>query len=384
MSHKSLTYMILWILFQLLVEINCQMTPFKPMPRIVHTATVIDNKLYILGGSNVKGSTVGKDFFYLDVSVRFNTQNLSWQDLSIINSVPLHTSAASARGGTNNNTLFLYGGGWGGAELSLNQVYMYDIINDSWNIKATSGKIPSNRDGFSAVLGLDGQRVIIFGGFGYDQLIESDILLLDISNNVEYIWTYNFAPLIILPTSSSAVATTSVIQSSTIATSSTNSSTLPQQSSSTPMIVVILGSLLGGTLFSFGCFFLYKWNKNKQKQKDVIHYDIYNQDMTSAERNIHNYEQEINNNNQEIIIIPRNENTTNHEPIIPAPVINNNYNHRQEGFPITNNERYSSQDLNNLKNMFKQEIQNLKQEILQSNGQTSVSNVIRNNNNFNN
>ncbi|RIA84166.1 hypothetical protein C1645_742531 [Glomus cerebriforme] len=338
------------------------MTPFKPMPRDLHTATLINNKLYFLGGfSGVKG-------------------------------------------------------GWGGAELSLNQVYMYDIINDSWNIKATSGNIPSNRDGFSAVLGLDSQRVIIFGGTatvdfenlipedslyvlnlisyewyipknsgqipasrmyhranvignymvvsfgtGYNQLTESDILLLDISNNVEYIWTYNFAPSIILPTSSSAVASTSVIQSSTIATSSTNSSTLPQQSvdkSSTPMIVVILGSLLGGTLFSFGCFFLYRWNKNKQKQKDVIHYNIYNQDMTSTERNIHNYEQEINNNNQEIIVIPRNENITNHEPIIPAPVISRNYNHGQEGIPITNTERYSSQDLDNLKNVFRQEILN--------------------------
>ncbi|RIA84167.1 hypothetical protein C1645_832675 [Glomus cerebriforme] len=234
MSHKS--YMILWIFFQLLVEINCQMTPFKPMPRDLHTATVIDNKLYILGGnSDVKGSTVGKDFFYLDVSVTFNTQNLLWKDLSTINSVPSHYGATSVGGGKNNNTLFLYGGattdptaalvytydpqsntwstpkiiginttrkrtmtgirnnvgkytinlnwgegslisaptprtsygaillsnnnivyagGYNAVELGFNQVYIYDTINDSWNIKATSGKIPSNRDGFSAVLGM--------------------------------------------------------------------------------------------------------------------------------------------------------------------------------------------------------------------------------------
>ena len=62
---KFLTYIIisLWFLFQFLVEINCQMTPFKPKQRDGATATLIDNKLYILGG-NV-GSTTVNDFFIL-------------------------------------------------------------------------------------------------------------------------------------------------------------------------------------------------------------------------------------------------------------------------------------------------------------------------------
>src|ERR1043166_6191517 len=95
---------ILLLLFQLFVEINCQI---KPLQREYHTATLIDNKLYILGGGAVN---TGKEFFYLDVSVAFNTQKLSWQDLSSINTVPAHEGAASVKGGANNNTLFLYGG----------------------------------------------------------------------------------------------------------------------------------------------------------------------------------------------------------------------------------------------------------------------------------
>src|SRR6266516_2189639 len=111
MLQKNLVYITLWLL--LLVEINCQMTPFKPNQRIGHTATLIDNKLYILGGSSKasKGvDDVEKDFFYLDVSVPFNIKNLSWKDLSSINPVPSHYFAASVKGGVNNNTLFLYGG----------------------------------------------------------------------------------------------------------------------------------------------------------------------------------------------------------------------------------------------------------------------------------
>ncbi|RIA84170.1 hypothetical protein C1645_742535 [Glomus cerebriforme] len=362
MLQKYLTYIILWILFQLTVEINCQMNPIQPRQRSFHTASVNGDKLFILGGgSNVKGVIVGKDFFYLNVSVVFNTQNLLWGDLSSNNFLSPHFGAASAVGGEYDNTTFIYGGVtgdptmdlvnsfdsdgfsgfidkiartntnirkafltgimdrnekmylWGGAEvingkaanyvndmlifdtvnlmwgkgsvvgaptprinygavllpnnniiytggydgkeLALNQVYIYDTINDSWDIKATSGKIPSNRDGFSAVL-----------GDGYDQLTESDILLLDIRNNEEYLWTNQFVPPTVLPS-----PTPSGTQLSTLPTSLTLSPAPMQQSNnkSTPVISIVVESLFGCVILSLGCFFLYRWNKTKPKQKDT-------------------------------------------------------------------------------------------------------------------
>ena len=76
MLKNTLAYTILWfLLFRSVAEINCQTVPFKPKGRDWHTATLIDNKLYILGGSPSK--SVGKVFFYLDVSVPFNTHKLS-------------------------------------------------------------------------------------------------------------------------------------------------------------------------------------------------------------------------------------------------------------------------------------------------------------------
>src|SRR5947207_277160 len=105
MLRKSLTYTtILLYLFQSLVEINCQ-APFKPGIRYVHTATYINNKLYILDGT-FSGTDSLKGFFYLDVSVQFNTKGLLWQDLSSVNNVSAHYGAASVKGGANNNTLF--------------------------------------------------------------------------------------------------------------------------------------------------------------------------------------------------------------------------------------------------------------------------------------
>src|SRR5215213_1816050 len=106
MLRKSSTYIIIWLLFQFLFEINCQTTPFKPGLRGFHTATFIDNKLYILSGN--LDPVAGKEFFYLDFSVPFNTQKLLWKDLSSINTIPPHGGAASVKGGAKNNTLFLY------------------------------------------------------------------------------------------------------------------------------------------------------------------------------------------------------------------------------------------------------------------------------------
>ncbi|PKY58208.1 hypothetical protein RhiirA4_511849 [Rhizophagus irregularis] len=152
------------------------MTPYNSKRR-GHTATFIDNKLYILGGS--ENGDAGKAFFYIDFSVPFNTQNLIVKDLSNINTVPEHTFATSVKGGANNNTLFLYGG-FGPTSMDL--VYIYDTIADNWKIRTTSGTIPSGRTGFTAVLGLDGQRVIIYGGYRDGKPVDSSLYELNLIN----------------------------------------------------------------------------------------------------------------------------------------------------------------------------------------------------------
>src|ERR1051325_2683454 len=103
MLQKSLAHIALWLLFQLSVEINCQMA--KPKQRRWHTATLIDNKLYILGGSYQlpDGTELPmNEFFYLDVSGPLNTKDLTWNDLST-NTIPKHGSAAAVVGGAKNS-----------------------------------------------------------------------------------------------------------------------------------------------------------------------------------------------------------------------------------------------------------------------------------------
>ncbi|CAG8503422.1 8283_t:CDS:2 [Funneliformis caledonium] len=402
-------YFVLFILLQL--AINCQTKSFKPSHRYLHTTTLIDNKLYILGGHQNFNSTInaGKEFFYLDVSISFDTQNLLWYDLTNINIIPTHAFATTVRG-ANNDTLIVYGGrnltnaetmaqiyvfdsqsnswyipsttgvnyvkrrgltakidnngkiylfgGWiigsnyvnemlildtinltwregssqdapvprinYGAVLlpnqniiylggmmhanrisPLNEVYSYDTIHDKWStivsqntfslsqtpflirilltcdnyfiqLKKTSGSIPSDRFGFSAVLGLDNQRIIIFGGNETSEIsslysldvnefkwyvpkvygilptsryyVEHDILLLDISNDDEYKWTTEFNPSYL-----------------------SSPPTPMRKSTNIPTLVgTIIASLSGGSFFTIGMLYLYRWIENRRRNKVAV------------------------------------------------------------------------------------------------------------------
>ncbi|CAG8818991.1 5964_t:CDS:2, partial [Racocetra persica] len=210
------------------------------------------------------------------VMIILNTINFSWRNGSILNAPSARCCYGSA---LLPNQVITYFGGYDGTILGLNEAYLYDTNNDSWNTRPISGQIPSNRSSFANVLGLDNKRIIVFGGvsdigytaadalyvldvvnfqwyrpnvsgtipsyrgwhmanligkymvisfgLGYSQTNESDILLLDISNNNEYVWTYDF------------VSTTSTIPTtSTNPATPTISITIPQPKTDSISIVI--------------------------------------------------------------------------------------------------------------------------------------------------
>ncbi|RGB22238.1 hypothetical protein C1646_677990 [Rhizophagus diaphanus] len=245
-------------------------------------------KMYLFGGrttNNIDGDL--NDMLILD------TINLSWKKGNSINA-PSPRRNYGATFLPNNNNIIYIGGVNDDNHLPLDEVYLYDTINDIWSKKMTSGTIPSKRDAFSAVLGLDGNRVIIFGGFGisskdalyvldltnfewkvpyvigeipasrywhkanvisdymvvtfgtgYENSNDSDVLFLDIKNNDIYEWSNFF------------VSPKSRIQS----TPSTNNN----GSSKFVIIYSVIGSLIiGGICLLVGIFILRKWNKNNK------------------------------------------------------------------------------------------------------------------------
>jgi hypothetical protein len=222
-------------------------------------------------------------------------------------------------------------------------------------------------------------------GYGYDKTVESDILLLDISNNEEYIWTTIFDPK--MPSPPPPALPPSPPPSTLPPSPPPSHSPSPSFSSSSPpnnsgnIAGIVVGSLLSGILLSVGSFLIYKWNKNKQK---TIHENDNNNDYSQEEkelpiiRDIHNYEQDINNNEQETIQIdqiPRNESTSNYEPIIiPPPIINKNNYHKQEIILTPENENTTNHE----------PIRTLQNENTTSNHEPTIpAPVVVNTNNYN-
>src|SRR5437016_5795629 len=140
-------YITFCILLQLLVEVKSQTTIFKPDLREAHTATLINNKLYILGGAIPPFENKAppkQTFLYLDCSTSFITNELEWIDLSNTNNVvPPHYFAEADKGGSSNDTLFLYGGeSLGGEPMSL--VNTFNTLNNTWSVPILAGAPSGN------------------------------------------------------------------------------------------------------------------------------------------------------------------------------------------------------------------------------------------------
>jgi len=165
------------------MQLLVKMTPTaKPQRRFFHTATVIRNKLYVLGSTDPDNFRTSLQFFSVDVSVPFTTQGLLWNNLTSINTVPSHLSAAAISGGPNNDTLFLFG--------SMG-FYSFDTNNNLWSIPKVTGEIDIRRDSLTAIP-YDG-KMYLFGGL-FNNSTFNDMLILD-TISLEFVRTSNDAPI---------------------------------------------------------------------------------------------------------------------------------------------------------------------------------------------
>ncbi|PKC06350.1 galactose oxidase [Rhizophagus irregularis] len=200
MLIRSLKWFLLWwMILQIIFEVvKSQVKSLQPQERISHTATYINNKLYILGGESITTNPTTneialKEFFYLDCSKSFDTTNLSWEFLSNIQ-VPTRWSAASAKGGINNDTIFIYGG-FSNDENDLNLVYTYNTKSDTWIIpKILNNFNITSKKNLEAIINYNDGKIYLFGGTSYELGISNDMVILDTINLVYNIGNLTNAP----------------------------------------------------------------------------------------------------------------------------------------------------------------------------------------------
>jgi hypothetical protein len=165
----SFLFLMYFILFKLVIEVKSQKN-FLPLKRTVHTATFVNNILYILGGFALPGTldkneTVGQQFFYLDLSKPFYISDIAWIDLSYIPLIPPHARAAVVRDG---DKLILYGGTPIPSTREMGMVYSFDTENLSWSFPELNGNyFPFKKSSLTPVI--SNNKMYLYGGFLYDK-----------------------------------------------------------------------------------------------------------------------------------------------------------------------------------------------------------------------
>ncbi|CAG8682901.1 2865_t:CDS:2, partial [Cetraspora pellucida] len=169
--------------FYIFVNINGVNT-FTPPPRAEQAAILIDNKVYFNGGWN---GIFASDFFYLDISKPFTTDNIVWIDLSSIEG-RINRTASTACIGANKNQIIYFSGG--AVAVGENFTSIFDITTQKWSTPKTSRNFNAIERKFVQCI-TSGNSIYIYGGF--DDLFS--IVKLDTSDS-NFVWSIYYAGMI--------------------------------------------------------------------------------------------------------------------------------------------------------------------------------------------
>ncbi|GBB96382.1 hypothetical protein RclHR1_02740013 [Rhizophagus clarus] len=165
------------------MKVNAQLSPSL---RKLHAAVLIEKKLYIFGGFNEINLTPEIEanynknpddrFFYLDVSIPFNTSNLPWRQIpDNARNLPLGSlssittgGVAVSIGGVNNDKIFFFNNEIDNSTKSISPVHSYNSPNNVWNTQNLSGVRPIGRNQMKVVTDYTGKIYLL--GFTFQDI----------------------------------------------------------------------------------------------------------------------------------------------------------------------------------------------------------------------
>ena len=137
-----------------------------PGPRDGHSACVIGEFMYVLGGYEEITQSFEQDVYRLDLT------SYTWKLLVCIGEPPVHWDFNSATAIGSN--IFIFGGRQGS-----NKVCYFDTSSLTWHKPNIQPPLPSARRSHHSALNLDG-KLLIFGGYNWrNKEHKNDIWLLD-------------------------------------------------------------------------------------------------------------------------------------------------------------------------------------------------------------
>ena len=141
-------------------------TGSKPSARNAHTLTSVDDKLYLHGGSTGSG-------MFNNELWEYNTSSHTWSLLNPTGSKPIGRSGHKLT--SIGNKLYLHGGSTSASSNSYNnELWEYDIDDNSWLLLESSGDKPTVRYGHT-LTSVDDKLYLHGGSTGGDELWEYDV-----------------------------------------------------------------------------------------------------------------------------------------------------------------------------------------------------------------
>ncbi|GBB96383.1 hypothetical protein RclHR1_02740014 [Rhizophagus clarus] len=177
-----------------IIKVNAQLSPSY---RKLHSAVLVEKKLYIFGGFNGiiltpeieanYNNNPDDRFFYLDVSIPFDTSYLPWRPipdnarnlpLGSLSSIATGGVAASI-GGVNNDTIFFINNESDNATKSFSPVHTYNSPDNVWNTENLTGVRPIGRNQMRVVTDYTGKIYLLTGfDFTFQGVTRSDGLFV--------------------------------------------------------------------------------------------------------------------------------------------------------------------------------------------------------------
>ncbi|CAG8635200.1 22781_t:CDS:2 [Dentiscutata erythropus] len=181
---------LLALILSIIIFVNA--TPaYFPEERSGHTAVLVENKLYFLGGKDNYGQRTN-DFFYLDFSKPFLITNLSFlpfHDLSYLSkSLPPHQRGTASLCG--NMSIYFFGGERDLSNKQDSLIYTFNTVSRQWSHPKINGNEPNIRKQLTSTCDSKG-RMYLYAGLsdadmGLPLKIYNDFNILD---TVNLIWS---------------------------------------------------------------------------------------------------------------------------------------------------------------------------------------------------
>ncbi|RIA98175.1 hypothetical protein C1645_750826 [Glomus cerebriforme] len=255
------------------IKLSCTVQD-APISRLDYAATLLPNGIIVyIAGQEAGGNLIPNNFnvIYLYDTTK-NTDN--WQAMITKGNVPTTSdNGISSVLGLNGDRIIVFGGH--NNNNNNNFIYVLDTTTWEWNIPNIKGKGPRfiRNDHSANVIGE--YMIITFGKFGlldfsYRENGESDVLLLNISNDSEYEWVTSFDPNAIISSPPSKTSSSPAPSSSDNNNNNNKDNIKAKKDDNTGLIIgIVLGSgginILIGTIY----YFIKRRKKIKESAKFI-------------------------------------------------------------------------------------------------------------------